>query len=612
MLLCVVAVSGCVGNIPQRPFVPLTSSDDMGENKEENKRRGEIGKQVCENNSLGLCAIECQYDGEETVSRTCDGDDKNQIYKLFVVEIDEQGRFYDDRQFHYLLDYLTKKEKLQDCGDGKWAKKGVSIVTVVHGWRHNAISNDSNVEDIRSILRAAYQSEKASSSLACGPREIIGVFVGWRGKSLSLGMKHDPLELLSFWDRKNTAHNVAMGSVRELLSVLQQFVRYRDEYREERKENDKTCKPGVECKLDRLIIVGHSFGGLIVFNALSEGLLNSITNGMFKAEKAPVEDHIYPPKVRLNADLIVLVNPAIEGIRLEPIYQAIKRRDIYYGEKKGSGFNKYQNPVFIAITAENDWATRRAFPWARFFFTIFEDKHPTGNRILLEEKTGNLPEFKLNQFVSDDTKKYSLMNKEECEASNKTMGHIPRYWTHKLSKVTHQHPEKVVSCLPQDKSNIGDWIREFESASEKSQEAYYKNRGQDFIYYCGDIGEKRSIQLSYLTQELRQRDLKKNEHESLPCLNLTGGVSHVQRDLKKDEYESLPYNSPVWIINSDNTEILDSHSGYQYNDSEKKLVIPFIQMLYHQLIANPKLQDVNIAGEAQSGSKTEPSIEKNQ
>lgn len=585
VLLCAVLISGCTANTPHRPFVPTTKSDDVGEHRDENKRRGKIGRQICENNSYGLCAIECYK--EKTGSTACNGDDKEQMYKLFIVEIDEQGRFYDDRQFHYLLDYLAKKEEFQPC-EGKSAKKGVSIVTLVHGWRHNAINDDSNVEDLRSILRSAYQSEKASTNLTCGEREVIGVYVGWRGKSLSLGINgyDDPLELFSFWDRKNTANNVAMGSVRELLSVLQQFVRYRDEYREERKQDDASCRriPDLECKLDRLIIVGHSFGGLIVFNALSEGLLNGITSGMFKAEAARENDDVYPPKVRLNADLVVLINPAIEGMRLEPIYQAIKRRDAYYGGKKGSGFNMYQNPVFVAITAKNDWATGLAFPWARGFSTIFEDKNPKGNRIFIDEKAGNGPDIELKRSISDDVKKYSSMNKEESEANNAAMGHVPRYWTHKLNKVTNKEHQETIPCLPEDQSDNGKklWIQRFEYASKQIRWTYYKTSGRDFIYYCGDIEEKRSIQMSYLTEELRQKDLK-------------------------DEYESLPYNSPVWIVHSENSDILDGHSGYEV--TKGKLVMPFIQMLYHQLIVNTKL-DFDSPIEAKPDSKTEPPIEK--
>lgn len=70
-----------------------------------------------------------------------------------------------------------------------------------------------------------------------------------------------------------------MGSVRELFATLKNF---------REGEGDRFCRgvnpafkdlPSVRlCPKIRLFIVGHSFGGLMVYNALSESLITSITN----------------------------------------------------------------------------------------------------------------------------------------------------------------------------------------------------------------------------------------------------------------------------------------------------------------------------------------------
>lgn len=363
LFLVIALLSGC-GNVAHRSFVPQTSFDQQSNRKKD----GDIGSAVCKDDAnAALCSVVCQYKGQAEAG-ACNKSDQELLYKLFFVEIDEQGRFYDDRQFQYLLDYLNAKSKQASCANGG---KGLTIVTIVHGWRHNAKEEDSNVKDAEKVLLHTYQAEQNPSySLKCKAREVVGVYVGWRGKSLTTGTDWgwDPLELVSIYDRKNTALNVAMGSVREILSALQQFV----VYREQKAASVDNCIAGSKCKLDRLAIVGHSFGGLIVFNALSEGLLNSITGGYF------VGDASVPPAVKLNSDLVILINPAIEAIKFEPIYQAIKRRGEIYANNT-NGFDPNQRPVFVAITAKNDYATRGAFPFARWFSTFIEDSTPVSD-----------------------------------------------------------------------------------------------------------------------------------------------------------------------------------------------------------------------------------------
>jgi hypothetical protein len=109
-------------------------------------------------------------------------------------------------------------------------------------------------------------------------RPVIGIFVGWRGLSIYGAW----LTNLTFWNRKTAALRVALGSVRDLFGRLRQF--------RQRRDKDST-----------LVVVGHSFGGLIVYSALVQSLVEL---ALFSEI-----DHIEPS----FANLVLLVNPAFEA-----------------------------------------------------------------------------------------------------------------------------------------------------------------------------------------------------------------------------------------------------------------------------------------------------------
>jgi hypothetical protein len=60
---------------------------------------------------------------------------EEQGYTLAIVEFDDQGVCYDRRQLHAVTAAL---EPLRG--------KGAVIAAFVHGWKHNAASDDSNLE----------------------------------------------------------------------------------------------------------------------------------------------------------------------------------------------------------------------------------------------------------------------------------------------------------------------------------------------------------------------------------------------------------------------------------------------------------------------------------
>ena len=281
-------------------------------------------------------------------------------YSLSVIEFDDQGWYQDMDQREALMNFLDET-----------ANDDLLIVVFIHGWKHNAASADSNLRSFRALLRDA----RASEAQRAISRRVLGVYLSWRGRSLYGNWLWTNA---SFWTRKGAAFRVAVGSVREILARLRAEQRQRN--RQSIDHPDGRRGHGT-----RLVLAGHSFGALILFSAVAENLIESIARSHERV-------------VRPYGDLIILINPAFEATRYQPLLTALLARP---------GFPPDQRPCFLAVTATNDWATGWAFPIGRWLATRFE---AVRRRALL-----GLPEDAQRQ------------------ANLRTVGHLPWLRTHRLS-----------------------------------------------------------------------------------------------------------------------------------------------------------------------------------
>jgi hypothetical protein len=291
-------------------------------------------------------------------------------YDLHFVEFDDQGWSYPDGTGESSQDASAQQLRLaMERLNAAAARQPVRVFVFVHGWKHNAAFDDDNVVNFRDFLSEAAQYEDVAQS---GNR-VIGIYVGWRGKPLNVS---EPWISATFWDRKTVAQHVAVGSMRELTAQLRAFQRQAN--RTQPGTAAKNAPPGDQRV--RIHMIGHSFGGLALYAAVSQSLVYSfITGEDIDGKVAPVE--------RLG-DMIVLINPAFEATRYQPLDRVARNRT----------YDIYQAPVFIAITSEADAATAKLFPLGRTLNTIFES-----------EKT-----------------------REERDANRNTPGHIDAYLTHSL------------------------------------------------------------------------------------------------------------------------------------------------------------------------------------
>ena len=264
-------------------------------------------------------------------------------YRLAIVEFDDQGVCCDRRQLHAAMAALQAL-----------SGQGAVVLVFVHGWKHNARSDDDNLAAFRGIL--------AQAALDTPDRPVFGVFVGWRGLSL-YGPRFLPIENVTFFTRKEAALRVALGSVRELLGRLQDFCN---------RERSAAMEPV-------LVIVGHSFGGLIVYSAVAQSLI--------EAAAATAQGRVVPS----FANLVLLVNPAFEAARYLPVFEQIKDNE---------GFAPNQPPVFVSVTAQNDWATGYAFPIGEALATLGESTRGWRQRQALVQTMGHLDWMRTHELTA--------------------------------------------------------------------------------------------------------------------------------------------------------------------------------------------------------------------
>ena len=302
--------------------------------------------------------------------------EKSPVFDLAVVELTDQGWLHSRQQFDNALALAQPRDN---------DTREVQLILFVHGWQHSGDFDDRDIMKFREVILPSFAQGGRSRGL-----RTVGIYVGWRGKSIAL----EGVNNVTFYDRKATAEHVARGSIRELISQL----RARHE-----------GSPGLPRA--RVTLIGHSFGGLIVYNAIAESLLDTLVRSPQGQPARPI------------VDLALVLNPAFEASRFEPLFQAALLRQ---GPAEGG------RPIFASITSSDDSATRLAFPIGRTVNSLFDHEGWVEADLCPDRSLPSEPPRR----PWDECRGIPRGLRLEKMANTHTIGHLPRYATHVLAKAT--------------------------------------------------------------------------------------------------------------------------------------------------------------------------------
>src|SRR5712691_5588008 len=234
-----------------------------------------------------------------------DGAAQDHRFDLSYIEFDEKGDYWDRRQLGWTVQEIKRAARTND----------LVLVVYVHGWQNDASAlRGHDVGKLHCLLEHLSDADG-------GKHRFFGVYVGWRGKSvpggdgvfpdrsipdqISKAIFFVPHEL-SFFGRKNAATRVAGLPVTE--AIFQSVAAARNGTQ-------------VSGHRSRTILVGHSFGALVLEKAMAQAVAAKVISegGMF----------ISP------ADFVVLLNSAGESIYAKEMTDMFRRR--HPASAKGSG-----------------------------------------------------------------------------------------------------------------------------------------------------------------------------------------------------------------------------------------------------------------------------------
>jgi len=275
LFVAVVAVAGC-GNVQQRPDSSACSE-------------------------LSATSATCSKSSYITL----ESEGQSEHPTIAFIEFNDDGLPFDITDRDTVIGNISALSSQSD--------RSLLMVTFIHGWHHNAAQTDRNVIEFKSFLRSLQKEEQ---NLAVGtPRSVVGIYIGWQGKASESSKLAN---LLSYRKKKELGLETGRKSVIQVVQKLQTI-----------RESDHNS---------RLVLVGHSFGGGVLYSAIKEALLEKLGDSSSR-------------NIDLFGDLVILMNPAVEAQQFEVVHSALNKR-----------FPECTPISMVSFTSEADTALSDEFP----------------------------------------------------------------------------------------------------------------------------------------------------------------------------------------------------------------------------------------------------------
>ncbi|KPW00699.1 hypothetical protein [Pseudoalteromonas sp. P1-8] len=319
---------------------------------------------------------------------------ENSKYHLGFIEFDDQGFIQGRDKKNFVMNQI--RNRVEQAGK---SGKPVLLLTFIHGWHHNSEGDPEDRDIFRFREELLYKAADYFTD-----HEIIGVYLGWRGRVIK-----GPLDFLTFWNRKSTAHEVGQNGMTSTLLEIEDAVKGYP----------------IRNAQNKMVTIGHSFGGAALYSALKGVLANRFTQSRPFGTTNEVDGF---------GDLVLLMNPAFESLQYQSLFELSQYNCLPYPET--------QLPKLMVLASKQDKAVGITFQIGRLPYTLLENHEEQFATRCITPYDRN-DEYAVNQWRADML----------------AIGHHAAYSTHKLQKRT--------STLTKDNKNL------------TSQESWLKNQRND-------------------------------------------------------------------------------------------------------------------------------------
>ncbi len=321
-------------------------------------------------------------------------------FNIGIIEISDDGKV-NPHQKQKVFSLIRQKAEDKD--------KELVILLFVHGWHHSALVCDDNLACFRKVLAGL----KASDVLQ--DKEVVGVYVGWRGESVDT----EGFNIFTIWNRKSDAEKIGNTGARELLLELDGLY-----------DSLKTAKNGKRNERIAMFSFGHSLGGAMLLSAARAKMVGAVRDETFiRTEKSYAEQKqngssIKPLRSSFG-DLVVLLNPAIEARAWEEFDHDLRKPGAYEDD---------QLPTLIAIASTEDRAVGTALPASRWIRTIPMPWKLFTESAMDREGVGHYDKH-ITHFLTCKNSTPSVKKETECDCPYQTPSYTFDTYDYKIRDV---------------------------------------------------------------------------------------------------------------------------------------------------------------------------------
>jgi hypothetical protein len=272
--------------------------------------------------------------------------DSSRLYSLAFIEFKNNGDFWDRRQ-------LDEALRAIDEADKRSGHRAV-VISFIHGWKNNAGQNNNNVLDFRRQLNRIAADACQDDPRRCG---VVGIYLSWSGDIVS--RYANTTRNLTYFNRRNVGIQVATLPIGDALFAVM-----------------KEVKNVADREGNLSVVVGHSFGGLVLEYAITKRMQEIGDELHTELGKGTTIDAMRLKTLADFADLVVLINqaaPAANAVTLLGKYRAdLQKVNLLRPPRQSKcapgdssqDCKSLTRPLILSVSSETDLATKTILPVA--------------------------------------------------------------------------------------------------------------------------------------------------------------------------------------------------------------------------------------------------------